>query len=191
VSGRSVPLSGIESAVGLFINAVPVRVHVRPDAVVETWLEELQQQQAQARQYSYAPLFDLQRWSDLPTGLPLFESLMAFENFPVDRSLAKQRSSLRIRELQLNDSTNYPLTIVAIPGPELTLRMDYETRRFHHENISRLLHRLQTVLEGFLSHPESRLFDIDPGVETELPSMSDARKGVAPPTDAEWRMLNE
>jgi hypothetical protein len=192
VSGRSAPIAGIEKGVGLFINAVPVRVRVQPEAVVRTWLLELQQQQAEARHYSYAPLFELQRWSELPAGLPMFESLMAFENFPVDRSVvAKQKTSLRVRELQLKDSTNYPLTIVAIPGPELTLRIDYETVRFDHESISRLLDRLQTVLDRFVKQPESRLFDIDLDLATELPSMGDRTQKAAPLSDAEWKILNE
>jgi amino acid adenylation domain-containing protein/non-ribosomal peptide synthase protein (TIGR01720 family) len=191
VSGRSAPLPGIETAVGLFINAIPVRVHVRPDAIVSEWLEELQQQQAQALHYSYAPLFELQKWSEVPTGLPMFESLMAFENFPVNRSMPKQRSTVRVRDLQLNDSTNYPLTILVIPGPEITIRMDYETRRFAQENISRLLDRLQAALEGFVNQPESPLFDIDPGAVTELPRMGEVKESVAPPSDAEWKMLNE
>jgi non-ribosomal peptide synthetase component F len=192
VSGRSAPLAGIEKGVGLFINAVPVRVRVEPEAVVRTWLLELQQQQADARHYSYAPLFELQRWSELPAGLPMFESLMAFENFPVDHSaIAKQKTSLRVRELQLKDSTNYPLTIVAIPGPELTLRIDYETARFDPESISRLLDRLQAVLDRFVKQPESRLFDIDLDLATELPSMGDRKQKVAPLSDAEWKILNE
>ena len=32
VSGRSVPLEGVESIVGLFVNLLPVRVRVAPDA---------------------------------------------------------------------------------------------------------------------------------------------------------------
>ena len=55
----------------------------------------LQTQQAEARQYEYSPLAQVQGWSDVPRGLPLFESIVAFENYPVNTSLAAQRSSVQ------------------------------------------------------------------------------------------------
>ena len=42
VSGRPAELSGIESAIGLFINTLPLRVRIDPDASCATWLEGLQ-----------------------------------------------------------------------------------------------------------------------------------------------------
>jgi hypothetical protein len=50
VSGRSAGLPGIDSMVGLFINALPVRTKVSPDADILSWLEEFQNQHTQFRQ---------------------------------------------------------------------------------------------------------------------------------------------
>jgi len=41
VSGRPAGLLGVESMVGLFINTLPVRVQVPPDAIVVPWLQSL------------------------------------------------------------------------------------------------------------------------------------------------------
>ena len=82
VAGRPTDLAGIESMIGLFINTLPVRVQVTPAALLLPWLQELQSQQVEARQYEYSPLVQVQGWSDVPRGLPLFESLLVFENYP-------------------------------------------------------------------------------------------------------------
>ena len=50
------------------------------------WLQRLQAEQVEMRQYEYAPLVEVQSWSEVPRGLPLFESIVVFENYPVDRS---------------------------------------------------------------------------------------------------------
>ena len=83
VSGRPAELEGVESIVGLFINTLPVRVRVSPVAELVSWLRELQAGQFEARQFEYTPLVQIQSWSDAARDVPLFETLLAFENFPL------------------------------------------------------------------------------------------------------------
>ena len=82
VSGRPAALAGVESMVGLFMNTLPVRVRVSPEASLIPWLQALQAQQVEARHYEYSPLVQVQRWSDVPPGLPLFDTLLVFQNYP-------------------------------------------------------------------------------------------------------------
>ena len=90
VSGRPPELSGVESMVGLFINTVPLRVEFSDTDVLLPWLQRLQQAQRDRETYSYSALTDIQTWSDLPSGLPLFESLLIFENYPISIEAATQ-----------------------------------------------------------------------------------------------------
>ena len=83
VSGRSAGLPGIESMVGLFINSLPVRVHVSPRRSLVEWLRELQGQQVTLREYEHTPLFEIQKWSEVPAREPLFNTLLVFENNPL------------------------------------------------------------------------------------------------------------
>jgi non-ribosomal peptide synthetase component F len=168
-----VPLSGIESAVGLFINAVPVRVHVRPTARLSALLKELQELQAEARQYEYAPLAEVQAWSAMPQGAPLFESLLAFENYPLDRTLREHGGSLRVRDMRVYDRTNYPLTLVIVPGEQLLLRANYDRQRFTDSSMRRLLGRLSRLIENMVSREEALLEELQIDTEPEI--------GSAPP----------
>lgn len=160
VSGRPSALVKVESMVGLFINTLPIRVQVTPEEFLMPWLKQIQAQQAQARQYEYSPLVDIQGWSEVPRDLPLFESLVVFENYPVEAHLRERVSDLEIDNVRAFEKTNYPLTVVAMPGSELVLRILYDCRRFDEATITRILGHLQTLLEGMVTAPDLRLANL-------------------------------
>lgn len=160
VSGRPTDLAGIESMIGLFINTLPVRVRVVPEESLLPWLQEIQTQQVEARQYEYSPLVQVQGWSDVPPGLPLFESILVFENYPTRTAMQEWSRSLEIRRRRFVSSTNYPLTIIPMPGPTLALQIGYQCHRFDAATITRMLGHLRVLLEGMATHPTQRLLDL-------------------------------
>ena len=54
-----------------------------------------------------------------PKGTPLFETLIAFENYPVGKALEERRVGLEVRDVKSVESNNYPLSLIAAPGQEL------------------------------------------------------------------------
>jgi amino acid adenylation domain-containing protein/non-ribosomal peptide synthase protein (TIGR01720 family) len=149
VSGRPAELPGVESMIGLFINTLPVRVRVSPVEPWPSWLDDLQRQQIEMHRYEQTPLVDVQRWSEVPAGQPLFSSLLIFQNYPLGGELGQQTGGLGIRKLQSSDQTNYPLTINVQPGAELHITGLYSRRRFHGAAVQRILEHLRAILEGF------------------------------------------
>jgi amino acid adenylation domain-containing protein len=160
VASRPTDLAGIESMIGLFINTLPVRVRVVPEASLLPWLQELQSQQVEARQYDYSPLVQVQGWSEVPRGVHLFESLLVFENYPARTVVQEWRGSLEIHHVRIMSSTHYPLTVVAVPGPEVGLRIRYQWDRFGTATITRMLGHLRRLLEGMVANPAQRLADL-------------------------------
>ncbi len=144
VAGRPLDLPGSEAMVGMFINTLPVRVRV-PDAEgLLPWLEGLQAQQVEIQQYAYSPLVQIQGCSGVPRGTPLFQSILVFENY---------RVSTRLRDIYVFQRTNYPLTLVVEPGPQMILRVGYEGRQFAGATITGLVEHLRTLLEGMVAAP--------------------------------------
>ena len=168
VSGRSADLPGIETMVGLFINTLPVRVQIKPGVSVVDWLKELQARLVEMRQYEYSPLVQIQEWSEVPRGLPLFESILVFENYPVDASLREQQGSLVVENIRSIEQTNYPLTVVSGPGERLPLKIAYDVRRFDADTIRRMLRHLETLLAGMAAEPE--------GAVSALPLLTEAER---------------
>jgi amino acid adenylation domain-containing protein/non-ribosomal peptide synthase protein (TIGR01720 family) len=154
VSGRSAELTGAERMVGPFINTVPVRVRTPARARTLNWLRELQGQQAELRNYEYTPLVQIQGWSEVPRSRPLFESIFVFENYPVDASLRDLQGSLRIDKIDFFEQTNYPLAVMAVPGPELLLKVMYDRQRFDDATVSRMLSHFENLLTGIRANPD-------------------------------------
>jgi surfactin family lipopeptide synthetase C len=160
VSGRPVNLPKAESMVGIFINTLPLRVKLDAEMLLLPWLEQLQRQLLEIHQYEHTPLVKIQGWSEIPRDLPLFESIVVFENYPVDRALSDWRKNLEIETLSAVDHTNYPLTISVIPGSELEIRIASDRSRFDTATMTRMLGHFQTLLEGMATNPEVRLHEL-------------------------------
>lgn len=162
VAGRPPNLPGVESLVGLLINTLPVRVTVSPEMSVVKWLQELQAQQVEARQYEHTPLIQIQGWSEVPRGISLFDTLLVVENYPVDSALTASRSAngLAIASVRALEQTNYPLTVVAEVGDELVLCLSYNPKQFAADAIARLLGHLQTLLTAIAENPGCRVNEL-------------------------------
>ncbi|MBL3352775.1 hypothetical protein ELP84_30195, partial [Klebsiella pneumoniae] len=60
VSGRPPELEGIEHAVGLFINTIPVRIKMEPEMSFAQLLQNVQDSNLESERYSYCSLAELQ-----------------------------------------------------------------------------------------------------------------------------------
>jgi amino acid adenylation domain-containing protein len=142
---------------GMFINALPVRVRVEDGEPLLSWLQRLQEQQLEARQYEHSPLVQVQQWSDVPAGTALFETLLSYQNYPVDTSLRAGRGSVRIEEVSTIQTANNPIIVTFTPVPELMPLIKYDCSRFAAETIDRMLAHLKTLLEAMAANPERRV----------------------------------
>jgi amino acid adenylation domain-containing protein len=158
VSGRPAALPDVESMIGLFINTLPVRVRIRDEQSVGEWLKQLQDSQMEMRQYEYSSLVQVQGWSEVPRGLPLFESILVFENFPaMDSSVKEQGKAFELSNVQTLEQTNYPLTILASSDAEASLTIRYDRNRFDDATIARILGHFETLLESIVADPGQTL----------------------------------
>ncbi|HEX5876135.1 MAG TPA: non-ribosomal peptide synthase/polyketide synthase, partial [Pyrinomonadaceae bacterium] len=160
VAGRPAGFAGVESMVGLFINTLPVRVRLQAETAVVAWLKQIQAEQVLAREYEHSPLVELQALSAVPRGVPLFESLLVFENYPLDVRAFGSDAGISASDVWWFDQTNYPLTVVVTPGSELSLEIFYDAHRFAGDAIQRMLGHVQTILDGFTAGPARSLAHI-------------------------------
>ncbi|MBR8841048.1 MAG: amino acid adenylation domain-containing protein, partial [Stigonema ocellatum SAG 48.90 = DSM 106950] len=56
--------------------------------------------------------------------------------------------------------TNYPLTLVAVPGDELLVKISYDTVRFEEDTIKRMLGHLQTIFSAIVENPQQTVGEI-------------------------------
>ncbi|SFY16281.1 amino acid adenylation domain-containing protein [Pseudomonas sp. NFACC49-2] len=156
VAGRPTDLAGVEEMVGLFINSLPLRIDVDPQAPVADWLQALLSHNARLREHESASLVDIQRCSQVPRGQQLFDSLVVFENAPLDiSSVQLDAFSIDIYEDRVH--TNFPMTVVLYPGDRLGIRLSYDSQRFTTATVQRMLGHLVQLLSGMLEAPQAPL----------------------------------
>lgn len=160
MAGRPAEIAGIAATVGLFINTLPLRARLSGEHKLLPWLRQIQQSLLAVRHHEHSSLAEVQRWSDIPPGQPLFESIVVFENYPLDAPATPGNNSLSVRAVHSVEQTNYPLTLAALPGTSLTLLLDYDRSRFEADVIDRLLGHLHAILRQFADDPEQPLAQI-------------------------------
>jgi amino acid adenylation domain-containing protein len=148
VSGRPASLHGADDMVGMFINTLAVPTQVRSEMVLLEYLRALQSQLSEAMQFVYSPLVDVQAWSGVPRGTPLFDTLLVFENYPMLNRPATDGSTRDARRQRHVERTNVPLTVIVAPGERVSIKVLSDGNRFCSETITRLLGHLETILEG-------------------------------------------
>ncbi|MFF7635007.1 non-ribosomal peptide synthase/polyketide synthase [Kitasatospora sp. NPDC008050] len=147
VSGRPAELPGSESMTGLFITTLPTRVALPADGTLLDWLRALQREQSEDRRFDFVPLTRIRSFTELAERVALFDSIVVFENYPVDGELAAAHG-LRLSGLDGIETTNYPLSLVAYPGQELALRLCYDPELFDAATVRRLAGHLTVLLGG-------------------------------------------
>lgn len=150
VAGRPAELVGVEQMVGLFINTLPVRVQVPDTAPLVTWLQELQAHMATLQQVTHTPLVEVQRWSEIAAATPLFESILVFENIPLQALPTDIGLQVAGVGITVRGQMAYPLTVTVNPDDrgQMWLQLTYDQHRFAAPDMQRLTAHLQYVLES-------------------------------------------
>ncbi|WP_208340948.1 non-ribosomal peptide synthetase [Aetokthonos hydrillicola] len=172
VSGRTGSLPGVENMVGLLINSLPLRLQISPQQQIIPWLKQIQQSIVELQEYSYTPLFEIQSVSELPSGTPLFQSLVGFQNYPIDTSLLGKNSVLETSNIESVGQNNYPLTVLAVPRDEILIEIDYDTYHFEGNTIVSISKYLQTIFSGIAENPQRTVSELTLIKESEKQELS-------------------
>ncbi|HEX8819708.1 MAG TPA: condensation domain-containing protein [Archangium sp.] len=157
VSGRPATPAEAASSVGLFINTLPLRVVLQPEETLVGFLGRMQAQRLDLQEYEHTPLVQIQEWSGLPRGKALFDTLLVFENFPQDISVAP----LRVREVRvLGGETPYALTAIVDPENGYSLRLIHRGPAIDSALAHELRDTLLLLLLALVDTPERPLGEL-------------------------------
>ncbi|MFA7060905.1 MAG: amino acid adenylation domain-containing protein [Pedobacter sp.] len=152
VSGRPDDLKGVEGMVGLFINAVPVRIRIDGVVTVPELLKSVQAETLAASRHHWCSLADIQAETTLKQAL--LDHILIFENYPLDeRITGVDRPSSRdfaITGAEMRENTNYPFELSIMPGREITFKMGYDPAVYDHDQIQRAAWSLEQLLDTLL-----------------------------------------
>ncbi|MEB4212035.1 non-ribosomal peptide synthetase [Mycobacterium sp. 94-17] len=158
VSGRTGDVAGADTMVGLLINTVPVRANITTATTVADLLDQLQNAYNHTLEHQHLALSEIHRVIGQDQ---LFDSLFVFENYPLDTDAFFGADGLAITEFSNYEYNHYPLAVQALPGDELTLRVEFDTALFDTAGIETLVERLQKIFTVMTADPQRRLSSID------------------------------
>ncbi|MFE7275212.1 amino acid adenylation domain-containing protein [Streptomyces sp. NPDC057623] len=161
VAGRPAELAGADSMIGLFINTVPVRVNVPPGERAGAFLRRLQDEQSRLMDHQHLGLTEIQR---LAGAGDLFDTLLVFENYPVDEAAvaeAEASAGLRIAEVKGSGATHYPLTLAVLAERELGVVFEFRPDCYGRAAVERLATRFERLLAAVLADPDAPLAALD------------------------------
>lgn len=163
VSGRPPELSGVENMVGLFINTIPLRARLDLDATLSDLVRRTQATLAAANTYAHVPLAEiLAQWSGRVSPHDrLFDTLIAFENYPEDNLPTTRVAGLEVHDRFCNEKTEYPLGLIVLPGPPMEFHFNFDQSHFALDEVTRLTERYFWLLDRLVDNPEKRVADIE------------------------------
>lgn len=160
-SVRPAAIAGVEGMIGLLINTLPVRVRIDADADPTSWLRSIQSQALETQEFGYSALNQVQKWSEMPVGAKLFETIVVVENVPQDGGAPESSDRLRFAGGHLTSNTNFPVTLVVFPGRSISLLLQYQRHYLDTGFVQRLLEQFEQCLESMLEAAGARLCDVD------------------------------
>lgn len=148
VSGRNLQLAGIEQAVGLFINAIPIRVKTEENDSFVKLVQAIQQQSIESDEHTYCSLSEIQNRSLL--GKDLLHTIVVFENYAVQE--ADEALNLLGEMEDYREQTSYPISLSVGASNELSFKLMFDERLFTEIEAELILSRISCALKELVQN---------------------------------------
>ncbi|MFC9995247.1 amino acid adenylation domain-containing protein [Nocardia sp. NPDC127526] len=176
VSGRPPQLDGVDDMVGLFANTIPVRVRLDAQESVRKLLIRLQAEQVSLLDSHQLGLAEIQRAAGSGE---LFDSVLAFESYPVDADGLRQAhgaiDGLEIAGLEAVNFTHYPVAVEVELGDRLRIAVQHRRDLVDTANAQALANRLHLLLGEFVATPDHTPADLYTLLDTHNDILAQAR----------------
>ncbi|HEV7977634.1 non-ribosomal peptide synthetase, partial [Amycolatopsis sp.] len=157
VSGRGAEVDRIESAVGLFINTLPLRLRWSPESSIGDTFARLQEEQAALLDHQHLGLAELQRIAGMGQ-TELFDTLVVVENYPRE---GETDAALRVTGVEITDAVHFPVALIVSPARALEFTLKYDAARLGGTAADELAQRFVRVLGAVAADLEQPIGGLD------------------------------
>ena len=147
VSGRDLPIDGIEESVGLYINTLPLLIDWENDNSILSQLHQIQQKITELNTNGFIDLAKLQKG-----GERIFHSLFIYENYPASK---EEDSDTKVNIKNAIEKVNYPLSVAAYEeANSLIIKLDYDNDYLTTDKALHHLAVLKNILHQVVGNPD-------------------------------------
>ena len=167
VSGRTSDLAGIEEMVGLFINTVPLRLKIDSNRKVIDFIKSVSENLQKRTPYAKTSLVDIKKYSSIFERKSLFDTLIVIENYPLDQIINNLDSTLQVESYEMNEMTNYDLTLGIEFRDYVKLKFSYNATVLKKRIITKMADYFANLFKQILIEPETEIKRLNMITENE------------------------
>lgn len=180
VSGRQSETSGMEKAVGLFLNALPRWIPTTGSKPLIGWMQDIQTNILESAKYDYFQLRHIQAYIDKGDAEDTFESIVTIGAHPGELDISSPNNDIRITNVHHQTiQSHYPLAFLAFPGEALEMSLVFNSERYHHSDIKSMADHLGRVIHCMVSDERQSLDTLVGLFNKELASKRVEQRPVA------------
>jgi len=158
VSGRPADIVGIEDAVGLYINTIPVIARIQEDEPLRALVSRIHAQSVRLIPYHYLGLRDIQTatGNDSP-----IDTLLVIDNYPSHSCVGKSYRGMTITDIRGGDvGTHYPITMTVVPSATGRIIASVRRTNYAREAADVIARSFSRILKALVECPEHRIGEI-------------------------------
>jgi hypothetical protein len=161
VAGRPFELDDIETTVGMFANALPVRATTTMDASPLDAAADILRLLGKILTHQHVPLAQLRGWSAILQEQPLFLSAVNVQTQLFHEETERRTADFTMTHLRTDEPPQSPLQITVTDAGTIELSVEYLRRWFDDERAGDVLADLATVLATVAEDPARTFREID------------------------------
>ena len=151
VSGRTPEVEFVDSVTGLLINTLPFRIQIDEQEKISDFMSRIQEIAINMKDFESMSMAEIKALSKVNNAEELFDVLLVFENYPVDKGISSENNQLSFGSFESHERTNYAITIVVVPGDELLVRFSYIENKVEAVLVNALMNALKNAVMNMCS----------------------------------------
>lgn len=160
VSGRHVPLQGIDNLVGLFINSVPLRLKATAHSHITALIQQTQKDLIARQPFETSALGDIKNYVGLNQSETPFDTYVTIENYPLAKHLLQKNGVLEVTNFAFKERTDLDLELLVWLGDGIAFELTYNERRYSEAIADAMAVHLKNLMNFMAAHGDTRLSEI-------------------------------
>ncbi|MDR0268154.1 non-ribosomal peptide synthetase [Paenibacillus sp.] len=162
VSGRPPVIPGIEKMIGLFINAIPVRIHSEGEESFVSLMKRNQAKAVESHAYDTYSLYDIQNLTKQKQSL--INHVVVYQNFPVEDQMEnlgkKGEKPLEIMNVKGKEHNSFDFTLIVKPHEQMKIILMYNANVYDLSMVEQIQEHFISIIRQVATNPEVKINEL-------------------------------
>ncbi|MEW9697560.1 amino acid adenylation domain-containing protein [Paenibacillus sp. SI8] len=162
VSGRPPVIPGIESMIGLFINAIPVRIQSSGEESFLSLMKRSQAQAVESHPFDTYSLYDIQNLTEQKQ--TLINHVVVYQNFPVEEQMEdlgkNGQNPLEIMNVECAEHNSFDFTLIVKPHDKMKVIMLYNANVYDGSTVKQIQNEFITMIRQAVTNSEVKINEL-------------------------------